>query len=111
MRDELLESITGARWFGSKAREVVSAQIIDRTRRRGAVEQLARLRRGADPQGLPPRRSRDQPGARAAALPDGAGLPVRTCPRGLVRVLRAAARRDARDPAGVCPERHRRLEL
>src|SRR3954468_22715720 len=34
MRDELLESITGARWFGSKAREVVSAQIIDRTRLR-----------------------------------------------------------------------------
>src|SRR3954466_2476850 len=34
MHDELLDSITGARWFGSKAREVVSAQIIDRTRLR-----------------------------------------------------------------------------
>src|SRR3954464_15375008 len=34
MHDELLDSITGARWFGSKAREGVWAQIIARTRLR-----------------------------------------------------------------------------
>ena len=196
MTEELLETITSARWFGSKAREVVGAEIVDRVRlrepeptldlalaevrfqpgthetyqlllgarrrgrahrprarwraraphrrssatvqspegatiefqpalgararprapvdaprRRRAVEQLARLRRGADPEGVPPRRGRHQPGARAAPLPDGAGLPARACSGRLVRVLGAAPRRDARDPAGLRPERDRRLEL
>jgi maltokinase len=38
--EQLLEAITGARWFGSKAREVVSAQILDRVRLREPAPEL-----------------------------------------------------------------------
>src|SRR6478735_554042 len=34
MTEELLQTITSARWFGSKAREVVGAEIVDRVRLR-----------------------------------------------------------------------------
>src|SRR4051794_31028148 len=34
MTDQLLDSIVGARWFGSKAREVVGAEVVDRVRLR-----------------------------------------------------------------------------
>ncbi len=45
-----------------------------RAARRRAVEHVGRLRRRADPQGLPPARGRAQPRARAAALPHRARL-------------------------------------
>ena len=61
-----------------------------------AVEQLRRLRRRAHPQGLPPARAGDQPGARGLALPHRARLPERARTRGLVRVLGRPADRDAR---------------
>ena len=85
-----------------------------RARRRAArllraVEQLSRLRRRAHPQGLPPARARDQPGARDAPLPHRAGLPQHPGARRLVRLLRRAAHRDARAPAGVRRRRDRRL--
>ena len=53
--------------------------------RRRAVELVDRLRRGADPEGVPARRAGRQPGARAAALP----------------VRRAASRTSRRWPAGT----------
>ena len=74
-----------------------------------AVEHLGRLRRRADPQGLPPARARDQPGARDAALPHRARLPEHPRARRLVRVLGRAAHRHARAPAGVRRRRDRRL--
>ena len=75
-----------------------------RARRRAArllraVEQLDRLRRRADPQGLPPPRARDQPGARDAPLPHRAGLPQHPGARRLVR--RTPAGRSRRR-SGCC---------
>ena len=77
--------------------------------RRRAVEHVDRLRRGADPEGLPAARGGDQPRARAAALPDRARLREHRAARRLVRVRRAADGRDARDPAAVRRERPGRL--
>ena len=77
--------------------------------RRRAVEQLGRLRRRALPEGLPPPRAGDEPGAGDAPLPHRARLREHSAARRVVRVRRPAAGGDARDPPGVRPERDRRL--
>ena len=75
--------------------------------RRRAVQLLGRVRRGADPEGLPPARAGRQPRARAAALPVRARVRAHRAARRLVRVRRPARRRDARHAAGV-PQRSAR---
>ena len=77
--------------------------------RRRAVQLLDRVRRGADPEGVPARRAGRQPRARAAALPVRARLPAHRPDRRLVPVRRAADGRDARRAAGVPGRRDRRL--
>ena len=77
--------------------------------RRGAVQLLDRVRRGADPEGVPQGRAGRQPGARAAALPAAPGLPPHRAARRLVRVRRPADGLDARHAAGVPGRRARGL--
>ena len=76
---------------------------------RRAVEHVRRLRRRADPEGVPPARGRDQPGARAPALPHAQRVRQHRRPARLVRVLGAAGRGDARDPAAVRAGRRGRV--
>ena len=80
--------------------------------RPAGVEQsntLRRLRRRADPEGVPPARGRDQPGARAPALPHAQRVRQHRRPARVVRVLRATGRGDARDPAAVRAGRRGRV--
>ena len=67
--------------------------------RRGAVQLVGRLRRGADPQGVPAGRAGREPGARAAALPLRPRLRAHRAARGLVRGPGPPDRRDARRAA------------
>src|ERR687895_988009 len=76
---------------------------------RGAVEQLACVRRGARAEALPPRRGGGQPGARAAPLPHRPRLRQRARADRLVRVHGPADGGDAGRDAGVPPRRPRRL--
>ena len=68
---------------------------------RRAVEQLARPRRAARAQALPPDRAGDEPRAGAAPLPHRPGLPAHRRPGGVHLLPGQAARGDARDPAAV----------
>ena len=77
--------------------------------RRRAVQLLDRVRRGADPEGVPARRAGREPGARAAALPVRARLPAHRADRGLVPVRGQADGRHAGRAAGVPGRRDRRL--
>ncbi len=77
--------------------------------RRRAVQLVDRVRRHADPEGVPARGAGREPRARAAALPVRARVPQHRAAGRLVRVRGPADRRDARDPAGVPRRRPRRL--
>src|ERR687895_114530 len=76
---------------------------------RGAVEQLACVRRGARAEALPPRRGGGQPRARAAPPPHRPRLRQRARAGRLVRVHGPADGGDAGRDAGVPPRRPRRL--
>ena len=73
---------------------------------RRAVEQLARPRRAARAQVLPPDRAGDEPGARGPPLPHLPQVPARRSPRGLRHLRGQAARGDARDPAARSSRRN-----
>ena len=65
--DDRVPAVRGSAGLGA---ELAAARLIGGEQ----SNTLGRLRRRADPQGLPAARGRDQPGARAAALPDRARL-------------------------------------
>ena len=77
--------------------------------RRRAVEHLGRLRRGADPEGVPAARGRHQPRARGAAVPHRARLPEHRRARRLVLVLGRLMDATLGILPGVRPGRARRL--
>ncbi len=68
---------------------------------RRAVELLDRVRRGADPEGLPAGRAGREPRARAAALPVRARVPEHRLAGRVVRVRGPLRGRHAGHPAGV----------
>ena len=94
----------GGRLRGARQRAARSAPD-----QRRAVEHVGRVRRRADPQGLPAPRGGHQSRARAAPLPDRARLREHRAARRLVRLHRAADGRDARHPAALRRERPGRL--
>ena len=77
--------------------------------RRRAVQLVDRVRRGADPEGLPAGGAGREPGARAAALPVRARVPEHRLAGRVVRVRGPVRRRHAGHPAGVPGGRPRRL--